>query len=510
MGVEPPGPQGQPDPSVITPTSEPRDSLGTSGLGDRIRTVLVWAGIVTVAILSILATIHLLADIDAVLGIRGGLSAVVARLLPVVLLAALGGVLALFVAWLAGSGRRREVAAIAIGLAALVVVRVFTAATMDGGTRGEPLVYGLVAESFLTPDPDLMGRPAGFPLLLAGAYSVVGDRQLATEIVNLLLAMLAGGAVLGLARGSYGARVGAVALLGYALWPAAAMMIVVRIPQTAYDLAVVASAWAVVGTAPGWRGSALAGGLLGLAQYLRPTTPILLPAYLVARVWPSATWRKHLTGAILPMVALFLVVLTPVMVYNFDRTGFPSIATSDYGGQTLYIGTYEPSGGTFDEGAAQALIDMVGMDPGARSEKGMEIALQRIKDDPVGMAALAIRKQDTLWGTEHYGVQYGIRQNLKDRPQHPRATTPMLLSQGFYVLVLVAALGGMLIRRRERDALIPLVTLLIWAAAALHALWEVRDRHHSYVVPLLLPLAALALVAVLGQVERRLGRSGGE
>jgi len=41
-------------------------------------------------------------------------------------------------------------------------------------------------------------------------------------------------------------------------------------------------------------------------------------------------------------------------------------------------------------------------------------------------------------------------------------------------------------------------------------LWEVRDRHHSYVVPLLLPLAALALVAVLGQVERRLGRSGGE
>ena len=43
---------------------------------------------------------------------------------------------------------------------------------------------------------------------------------------------------------------------------------------------------------------------------------------------------------------------------------------------------------------------------------GTEIALQRIRDDPLGIAALAVRKQDTLWGTEHFGVQYGIRQSL--------------------------------------------------------------------------------------------------
>ena len=46
------------------------------------------------------------------------------------------------------------------------------------------------------------------------------------------------------------------------------MMIVVRIPQTAFDLVVVASAWAALGTAPGWRGSALTGALLAIG-YLR-------------------------------------------------------------------------------------------------------------------------------------------------------------------------------------------------------------------------------------------------
>jgi hypothetical protein len=69
----------------------------------------------------------------------------------------------------------------------------------------------------------------------------------------------------------------------------------------------------------------------------------------------------------------------------------------------------------------------------------------------------------------------------------------MLLSQGFYVLVLLTATAGLSLVRRRPDALVPLVITLIWAVSAMHALLEVRDRHHSYVIPLLLPLSALAL-----------------
>jgi len=196
-----------------------------------------------------------------------------------------------------------------------------------------------------------------------------------------------------------------------------------------------------------------------------------------------------------------------VMGYNLERTGSASISTSDYGGHSLYIGTYEPSGGRFSQEASDFLVAQAGPDVQARSELGMELALQRISDDPVGIAALAVRKQDTLWGTEHYGVQYGIKQSLADSPQHPSATAPLLLSQGFYVLVLVAATGGLWLRRRQPDALIPLVITMIWTVSAIHALLEVRDRYHSYVIPLLLPLAAIAvtsLLSVLGRQRRRI------
>jgi hypothetical protein len=60
--------------------------------------------------------------------------------------------------------------------------------------------------------------------------------------------------------------------------------------------------------------------------------------------------------------------------------------------------------------------------------------------------------------------------------------------------------------RRRPDALVPLAVVLIWTIAAIHALLEVRDRHHAYVVPLLLPLAALALVTLCDRIARRLAR----
>jgi len=487
--------------------SEPTAPAPRASVGPLLRSLLVWAGIVTLAVIALLATLHLIADLTAILTTPAGRSTNLLRLAVVFVMALAGGGLAVLVVWLAGRGGRREWMAIAIGLVVLIAVRVFVAVMLDGGAQGEPRTYRLMAESLLTPEPDLMGRPVGYAALLAGAYSVISDRQLAAEIVNLLLAVLTGGIVLALARGLYGARVAAVALLGYALWPAGAMMIVVSVPQTAFDLAVVAAAWAAVAAPPGWRGSAVTGAIVGMAQYLRPTAMILLPAYIIARLWPGAPWRRLLDGAILPATAAFLLVLVPVMVYNLDRLGSPSISTSDFGGHSLFMGTYEPSGGRFDREANELLIELAGNDPAARSEKGMELALERIRDDPTGVAGLAVRKQDTLWGTEHYGVQYAVAQHLRDRPEHPRAVMPMVLSQAFYAVLMLAATVGVFQLRREPGPLIPLAVLLVWAVAAIHALLEVRDRYHSYVIPVLLPFAALALVTLLEQVERRVARS---
>jgi hypothetical protein len=469
------------------------------------RALLVWAGLATLTVLVLLAAWHLIEDIRTVLGIRGGLSAVAGRLLPVAVLALVGAGLIVAVGWLSGQGRQRQLIAVGIGLAVLVVVRVFLSFEFDSGTRGEPAVYGLMAESFLTDEPDRFGRPPGYALLLAGAYAFIADRQLGTEVVNLLLALAVAGVLWALASGRYGSRVGALTVLAYALWPAAALMTVVRIPHIAFDLTVLLAAWAALAIGPGWRGNLLTGGALALAQYVRPTAPILLPAYIVARWWPGATWQRQTLTAVVT-AAGFVLLMVPMIVDNYDRTGSPSISTSDYGGNVLYMGTNEASGGEFSQEASEFLIEQAGSDALDRSRLGTELALERIRTDPLGIAALAVRKQDTLWGTERYGAQYAISQNLRDRPQHPRVSTPILLSQGFYVLVLLAALAGAWLRRHADDALIALATLVIWAATATHTLLEVRDRHHAYAVVLLLPLAAVAVARLFDAVERRAAR----
>lgn len=231
----------------------------------------------------------------------------------------------------------------------------------------------------------------------------------------------------------------------------------------------------------------------------------MLPAYILARLWPGGS-RARLVGAIVAPVLAFLLVLVPVVLYNLERTGSLSISSSDYGGTVLYMGTYEPSGGRFSAEAQRELIAIAGPDVRDWDRVGMQIGLQRIREDPLGIAALGLRKQDTLWGTEDYGVQYAIGERFRGHAEERRATTPLLLSQAFYVLVLVTATAGSWLQRRRPDALVPIAVVLIWTVAAVHALLEVRDRHHAYVVPLLLPLSALALARLYEAVAGRVAR----
>lgn len=469
-------------------------------LADRLRLVLAWAGFVTLAAITLLAGIHLAFDLLDVVSIRGGFLTLAGRLLPSVVLAATGIIAAAACLFAAGRSRRGELLAIGVAFGLLIVLRAALAAASDGVILGEPEWYGLLADGIRAGECCFSDRPMGYPLMLAGVELVLGDRRLSVEALNILLALLAGGAVLALGRSLYGARAGVLALLGYALWPAGALMVPVGIPQGAYDLAIVTGALAAAGTPRGWRGSALTGIILGLAQYLRPSTPLLLPAYLLARVWPGMPLRAALTGALAPMLAAFLVVVVPVIAHNLQAHGELSVSTSSFSGHTLYVGTDMASGGRYDREADAELAAAAGPDVRAQNELASRIALDRIRDDPLGIALLAVRKQTTLWATERFGVEYGISRRLSDQTAHPRAVTGVLLSQAFYVLVLVAATAGVFMRRRQLDSMAAFGILLIWSLVALHALAEVRDRYHSYVIPVLLPIAAAALVSLIDRV----------
>ena len=464
--------------------------------GERSRLLLAWAGVATFAALALLALAHLAVDVITVARTWGLSLGLAARLGPPALVAIGSLVLLLVVVRLAGSEGRSRLAGIGLAFLVLVLVRVVLAAWFDGATDGEPREYEQLADGVLAGECCFADRPMGYPIILAGAYLTGLDRQVAVEAVNLVFSIVAGAAVLGLGQRLHGWRVGAAALVGYALWPAGALMVDVRLPHISYDALVVGAAWVAIVAPSGWRGSAVVGVILGIAQYLRPSTLALVPAFVLARIWPGGTWGRIVGGGV-AVVAAFLIVLVPAMWHNWRAYGEVSISTSTFGGHSLYIGTDTRTGGRFSGEANDELIAIAGPEPRDRSEVGARIAMERIRSDPVGIALLAIRKQDALWATERYGVEYGISRGLRDRPANPRATTPILLSQGFLAFVYLATAVGLYLRRRDLDALGVLAITLVWSVSLAHALLEVRDRHHAYVIPVLLPVAAVAVVALI-------------
>jgi hypothetical protein len=198
-------------------------------------------------------------------------------------------------------------------------------------------------------------------------------------------------------------------------------------------------------------------------------------------------------------------VLVPIMAWNVSTRGALDISTSSFGGGSLYHGTNLASGGRWSR-AGHDQIAALGDDAWEESRAAQAAAIGRIRDDPVGMTALALRKQVTFWGRESYGVRYGIRRELTGRPWAPAAVLPALASGTFYVAVLILTALGLYLHRRRTDALSGLLVLVVLGLSLLHGFVEVRDRYHSYAIPLLLPVAASAVVAVAEGVRRRRSR----
>ena len=382
----------------------------------RLRRAVGWFGVAFFAALALVASVYLLFDAWRVATHISSLASVrVALVAAVVILAAV--VLVAVFTWLAGRSARGATIATVAALVALVLVRVVIAVAYDGVLSGEPGIYTRLAANMAAGDCCLwdtaIDRPPGYVFILAAAFAVGGQTPAVAEGLNIVMALASGLFVLALARHLYGPRVGAVALLLYALWPAGALMITAALPHTAYELAIAAGAWAVVTRPRGWKGSALGGGILGLSQYLRPTTMLLLPVFIVARLWASGRWQGFITGTLIPMSLAFLLVLLPIAAWNLSTRGVIDISTSAYSGSTLYHGTNVDSGGAWSRQAADELAAAGGDDAWDRSAAGMRLAIDRALDDPLAIAALAIRKQTRLVGSR------GLRRALRD-PQGSR------------------------------------------------------------------------------------------
>jgi hypothetical protein len=375
---------------------------------------------------------------------------------------------------------------LALGLVLLIGVRLLALAlTADGQLLRDENDYQRVAVDVAAGWCCFEDRPSGFSILLGSLYRVAGVDIGLVAVLNLTAAVVTGFLAHQVAREAWGRRAGVAALMLYALAPTSALMTSVLLTETVYGAVLMGAIWLALRRRRlpwAWLG---AGVVLGLSQYLRSTSFLLLPALAVI---PMLTHRRLAPGLGLGALAAlgFVVSVSPVIVHNWTAHGSLSVATSSYGGWSMYIGANSDSNGRWNRADSERFDQMPGATVWERSEVAADAALQRITEDPPRYLGLLVRKVREMWASDYYGARFGLGPDTPDRYLAPAERVSQLHYAG---VAAAAALGAWRGRRRPRRIML-LLALLVTSVFAMHLVVEVQPRYHAYVLPWLVVLAA--------------------
>lgn len=257
--------------------------------------------------------------------------------------------------------------------------------------------------------------PPGYPLWIASIYKATGDRSpVAVQRVQLVLDSLSILLLVGIGATAFRFSVGIAAGVFGALSPLLALSGATPNADAPASWLVLAAIWFLVLAGKRQRiGYAIAaGGLLGLACWLRVNPVLMFVAWTVALLlFVKASWRRKL-GLSAAVALGTLLVIAPVVVRNLT-VFYPQVAPTGLGiGWNLWAGIGETERGAefgapcCDEQmieqdrramglAADAPIGLFWPDGIRRDRERGQKALVVIKAHPVWYAGAMARR---LWG----------------------------------------------------------------------------------------------------------------
>jgi 4-amino-4-deoxy-L-arabinose transferase-like glycosyltransferase len=344
-------------------------------------------------------------------------------------------------------------------------------------SSGPPFVY----EVFRTP---------GYPLLLAGVYSLFGVSALPVIVLQAILATGTVALTWLLGRRLFGARVGTLAAVILSLDVSSVCLGEMLLSETTFTLLMLAAVWLLVRSLSplrGWTGFALSGLAMACAIYVRPVAYYLVPLgaagvalYLGLKerkaIPARARWRPALVRAGAFLLAPVLLV-GGWQLKNLQKTG--SARFSHLEGQNMYF--YRAAGA----------ISMRDHKPLFQVHR--EMGLETGQTDFSGWVAAHPEfagRNDAVRGEEW------LREGLAIIARNPgwyvlvqlRGTAALLLEPGTYFL---AFLTGYESGERGRDLLDRIEVSLVSVAAVLAAVWS---EHRFLFLSSLWGFAFLALL----------------
>ena len=377
-----------------------------------------------------------------------------------------------------GAARRRRAVAFGLVFAAALGVRLLCWNDVRGEarkvqtavTQNYEHLARLVAENgaaslFIpgspTNDPDLLGHPPGYPLVLALVYGLFGERDAAAQIFQAVCDSLAAALVFLVAAEllPFGAALVAGALA--ALAPQFCWNSLMLLPDTLAVLPVLLAAYLLL-RAPAGRGALKAlgaGALVGLSCWLRANALLLAP--FLALFAPLLFARGARLRPALALVGGALLAVAPLTLRN-----------------AVVFGHFIP----VSLGAGQTLVEGIAdYDPARRfGLPGTDMELMRMEAEEHGRPDYAA----TLFGPEAVA---------RDRERTRRALAVIRAHPFWFAGVMLRRAGSML--RLERTPLAS--TLPVSAGWARAPRLAVRAAQRLFITAVFLPLylAGLFLLA---------------
>ncbi|MGH2444880.1 MAG: glycosyltransferase family 39 protein [Candidatus Limnocylindria bacterium] len=402
----------------------------------------------------------------------------------------IGGAGLLVAAWRLGGwpGVRSWLLPVGIVLVA-VGVRYILAALVDAPLTGENRIIHQQALGVLDGGSCCFGqRPMGYPLVLAGVYGLLGSGFGAVETLNIACAAATTWLVFDIGRVAWDRRVGALAAMAFAIIPSQVLMTLPPLTEPLYTVLVAGTVRLVIATpSRPLVAAAMVGVAVAGAQYVRATAVSLLAPIVVLPLLVGAGLRRSMSGAAMT-VAAFVVAVLPVISFNLEAHGDLSVSTSAYAGWSLFVGANQASAGRWNPDDAALFSAFPGESAWEKSEHAGGLALERIFDDPGGYLELQPRKFVIVWGDESYAAAYALAP--AGEPVSREVRVGWLVSQLFYAPFLLLALIAMLSEwRRPRPAVL-LIGMIVSLVVVTHLFVEAHSRYHTYLIPLLVVLAA--------------------
>lgn len=342
----------------------------------------------------------------------------------------------------------------------------------------------------------------GYPVVLAAVYAVFGGSWLAARLLNVVFGLLSLLLLYQAARQASGGKAARLAALFFILWPAQLVFTsVLASDHLALLLALagmVALQRALQAEKPAFIGLAAAGFLFALGYAVRTTNLLLfLAGLLVIFLEPSRLPGRQIYTRTISAALLVISFSAALFAYRgvmLQTTGAYPAPSSSF---SLMIGANIQSGGMWNRKDYRLTASIPTFEQA--SAFAWQEARRRIAADPLGFGTLTLRKLASLWQDDSYAIYWSTLSLDTSRfAWQPAAFTRvwMLISQIFYLAAwLLAACAAVFLFRRPNPQL-RLLLLTLLGGSLLHAVLEVQNRYHYWLVPMILILAAAGVASI--------------